>query len=385
MTGLKAFVADLLEAAGAVVETPEPDILEVLSPEPVQHILRIPEFARLGFGPATPGEAEPVTLESDWMDRLEHLLGSRGRRMRLVLNMPHSPPGHPERVIEHTFTLHNAVYHLQNIRPAWTRYLVFNFRYSACSDEKRDGLLWTGFNLATGSIDVNPLEDWMEFALDHNVERLPVPPEGTGLPSGWEPGRVSAVLKHALPELVRTRLAPFVAGMGRRQKRDLARLHSYYTGLQAEAWQRLRTLSKKDELSRRQAGALEREKHRLEAIDREYRAKVSDLRRKYEMTVELEWVQTMELDMPVERFELLIKRRKGRRCLEVDWNPRTRRLEPPPCEYSFTPQASFVVCDEKLHLVGSVYAGPCPRCGRDFCRVCHPVRCPRCDHRQPEN
>ena len=117
---------------------------------------------------------------------------------------------------------------------------------------------------------------------------------------------------------------------------------------------------------------------RLEAITREYQAKVNDLRQKYAMKVELEWIQTLELVLPVQRFEVLIKRRKGERRFTLDWNPLTRKLEQAPCEYSYTWERPREVCDEALHLVSPAAHGPCPDCGKAYCRACQPVKCPRC-------
>ena len=34
----------------------------------------------------------------------------------------------------------------------WTRCLLLTFRYTAVSDEKREGLIWLGFNLGTGAV-----------------------------------------------------------------------------------------------------------------------------------------------------------------------------------------------------------------------------------------
>jgi predicted RNA-binding Zn-ribbon protein involved in translation (DUF1610 family) len=94
--------------------------------------------------------------------------------------------------------------------------------------------------------------------------------------------------------------------------------------------------------------------------------------------VTLEWVQTLELVMPVQRFAVLIKRRKGERLLTLDWNPLARRLEQAPCEYSYTWERPREVCDEALHLLSPAAHGPCPQCGRVYCRVCHPGKCPKC-------
>ena len=49
MSELRAFVADLLEHRGAVVERLEPDWLEVLAPAALQRQLGWPEFAHLNF------------------------------------------------------------------------------------------------------------------------------------------------------------------------------------------------------------------------------------------------------------------------------------------------------------------------------------------------
>ena len=39
------------------------------------------------------------------------------------------------------------------------------------------------------------------------------------------------------------------------------------------------------------------------------------------LRVTVDWVQGLELYVPVHRFEVLIKRRKGERLLHLDWHP----------------------------------------------------------------
>lgn len=80
---------------------------------------------------------------------------------------------------------------------------------------------------------------------------------------------------------------PFVRGLQRRLDRDLARIHDYYNDLQRESVLRLQ---KRDGEAR--------ERLRLEAIDREYRAKVEDLRQKYSVRVDVALSQSLELIMP---------------------------------------------------------------------------------------
>ena len=152
---------------------------------------------------------------------------------------------------------------------------------------------------------------------------------------------------------------------------DQDRLHAYHTDLHREAMRRLSAMSPTDAGRRR-------EEQRLGAIEREYRAKIEDLGRHYAMRVTVEWVQTLELVMPVQRFGVQIRRRKAQRVIHLDWNPLARRLETPACEFSFAPERPTLVCDDALHLVTAAGFAPCAGCGRPFCRACHRVACPRC-------
>jgi hypothetical protein len=148
-------------------------------------------------------------------------------------------------------------------------------------------------------------------------------------------------------------------------------LHHYHNDLYHEAMKRA-LASAGDDLKRR------REEQRAEAIEREYRARLDDLARQYATRVTVEWVRTLELAMPVQRFAIQIRRRKADRTIHLDWNPIARRLEPPVCEFTGSAERPTLVCDDALHLVVPAGLGPCAGCGRAFCRACHRERCPKC-------
>ena len=143
MGALRDFVADMLESEGAAVEPVEPEGLEVLAPAVLRAAMGWPEFARLGFGATLPAGAMAIGLEGDWLDRFGALLGERGRfaERQLVLADHVAPPGDPERLLDRALDLPNAVWRLHAAKPAWTRCLLLAFRYTAISDEKRDGLI----------------------------------------------------------------------------------------------------------------------------------------------------------------------------------------------------------------------------------------------------
>ena len=366
-TQLRDFVRELLQRDGALVEQLAPNTLEVLAPPHMQRALRIGDLEHLSFGPDPLSGTQPVTLESDWLERLGQLLRDRGRKARCVLRVPAPAPASPQRIVAHAVSFQNAVCDLAGVSAAWTSYLILFFRYTAFSDEERDGLLTLGVNLTNGAAIEEPSANDLFRAVALPDNRQSVFPPASELPRDWSNERLNTWIKRALPERLNQHLMPFVKGLQRRLDRDLARIHDYYNDLRRES---LLRLQKRDGEAR--------ERLRLEAIDREYRAKVEDLRQKYSVRVDVALSQSLELIMPVQRFELLIKRRKARRQLQLDWNPLLRRLDMPPCENTFTADAARKVCDDRLHVVSPAAHGPCAICQRAYCRSCHPRKCPKC-------
>ncbi|MBV8306304.1 MAG: hypothetical protein JO274_02380, partial [Gammaproteobacteria bacterium] len=141
MGRMQCFVAALLTQHDALVEPIDPEGLKVLAPLPVQQALGVKELSRLGFGATLPDGAERVGIESDWLDRCGQSIGERGRYMRLVLRPDAPAPSDPQRVLERALVLDNASIRLVDVVPDLTRYVSLDFRYSAVSEEKRDGIL----------------------------------------------------------------------------------------------------------------------------------------------------------------------------------------------------------------------------------------------------
>jgi len=366
---MQRFAAELLARQGALVELIEPEAIEVLAPPAVQQALGMHELFRLGFGAAPPAGATRVGIESDWLDRFGQLLGEAGHCAQLVLHPDARAPADPQRVLEHALVLDNATFRLLDVVPAWTRYAILYFRFSAVSDEKRDGVLRLGVNLATGALPDAVLEQIAPWLAGDGAEASL--PEDADPPPVWERGRLLELVDRALQPRLDTALAPFAKGLSRRFGRDQERLYSYHNDLHRETMRRLLALAEGD-------AARRREEQRIEAIRREYQAKLDDLSRQYAMRVAVEWVQTLQLVMPVQRFMVQIRRRKAERVMHLDWNPLARRLESPPCEFSWSDERPRLVCDEALHLVTKEGIAPCEDCGRVFCRACHRERCPRC-------
>ena len=379
MGALRNFVADMLESEGAVIELVEPDGLEVLAPEPLRAAMGWPEFARLGFGATLPAGALPIGLEGDWLDRFGALLGERGRlaERQLVVADKVAAPSDPERLLDRAFDLPNAVWRLHDAKPAWTSCLLLAFRYTAMSDERREGLVWLGFNQGTGAVIDGDMLARLRKLLAGEVDwHAPEPHTRRAAGAAWDTAVLAARVRPLVEHHVRRDLEPFLNAMRRRLDRDRGRIHEYHDDLRRTAQMKLAGLAaasgEKAEADRK------RETLRVAAIEREYAAKLDDLRHNYALRVTVDWMQGLTLFAPVNRYEVLIKRRKSERIVRLDWHPAIRMMELPPCDWGLGLERARLVCDDQLHLTDPSGQAPCLSCGKAWCRACHAAACPRC-------
>ena len=384
MTALRSFVADLLSHEGSMVELVEPDGLDVIAPDALRERYGWPELVRFGFGSSAAPGTIPIGLENDWLERLGELLGERGRIAEHQLPAPDEPArlSDPERQVETVLELPNAVWRLKGVEPGWCRCLLLAFRYTAISDEKRAGIIWLGFNCTTNSLLDSELVARLRGQLaDAGEWRKPELDALASAGRPWTAEEIGIRSKPLLDQAIRADLEPFLGAMRRRLDRDRNRVHAYHDDLRRTAQQKLAALTqsaRSKKADEKNAAGISREKLRIAAIEREYAAKLDDLKNNYALAVTVEWVQALVLIAPVQRCSLLIKRRKGERTIALDWHPAARRLEPAPLDWGDADDRVRWVCDDHLHLTGAAGQGNCRSCGKPYCRACHPDRCPRC-------
>ena len=243
MTALRDFVADLMEREGAAVETLEPDGLEVIAPPEIRAAFGWPELARLGFGAELPAGARRIGIESEWLDRFGTLLDGHGRRAerQIVYDLPQTLSD-PERVLRHALDLPNGVWRFQKQSATWTRCILIAFRTTAVSDEKRESIVWIGFNAGTGAALGEVLPRLRTYMDGEATWQAPDPEAREAAGSGWDAAELEARVRPALDASVRVELAPFLRAMQRRLSRDHARLHGYHDDLRRESFKRLAAL-----------------------------------------------------------------------------------------------------------------------------------------------
>ena len=245
--------------------------------------------------------------------------------------------------------LRNAVWRLRDAKPAWTRCLLLAFRYTAISDERREGLIWLGFNAGTGAVLDGDIVGRLRQLLAGDMEwRAPDGDlRGEAGPACDAP-MLAERARGRLEYHVRRDLEPFLRAMRRRLDRDCGRVHAYHDDLRRTAQMKLAGL--RSATGDKAESDRKRETLRVAAIEREYAAKLDDLRHNYALRVTVDWVQGLVLFAPVHRYEVLIKRRKGERIVAIDWHPAARMMEPPLCDWGLGLERARLVCDDHLHL-----------------------------------
>ncbi|MFH1574427.1 MAG: hypothetical protein ABIG68_10610 [Acidobacteriota bacterium] len=375
MSELRDILARTLAAQGALVEPIDPDGLEICAPAHLQEALPLPEWSRVGFGPILPDQAIRISFESEWAQRLIGLLGERGTHVTFELPPAEAPAafGDLERELARAFILDNATYRLREMVPARSCYLLLVFHVTSTSDDKREDILHLCINESNGAV-ANHLTEALVAGLRGGAFSAGPDPIQAELPLAFTGSRARELSERLLPTLIRSRLAPFLAGMERRMSRDLDRLHVYYSALYSEEAARIEDRMRKGG----DAAALEGEQMRLQAVEREYDAKVADLDRKYSMNVEVRLTQAVRAHLPVFRADIALLRRKGIRKLHLDWAALAKGFELLPCEACGSTPKTYSVCDDKLHCLCPPCLSACPACAKQFCRACHPEKCPRC-------
>lgn len=323
---LEEFVRDYVEVSGGAWDEVEPQVYDVLLPAAApgsagQEVLRIafdPEALPEHPGAQLAGYGTPL------IDRLLADAVARGRYACLYvigLNLtPHDLAGHLRRAL--TLPEESAL-KPQGARPLHFTQAVFWFQATFVSDQKEQEVVPVALDLHYRR-QVRHLEQLLDHSHLAEAPALPLA----------EARRLS--LAAAYP-LARDAVLPTVAALANIRGRDVsahverqaARMGRYYADLRAELDEQVhRAESRGDDLSRF-AG-------RREALDREERFRITELRQKGALRVQLRLLTVLLVQQPKLLVRGVVRDKKHEAAVELVWDP----------------------------LTGAVEAAPCPACGR---------------------
>jgi hypothetical protein len=375
-TPLKSFFERVLARREALVDDIGGDTLEVLLPPDLAAQLGVAELERFSFPDILQQQAactpmlgpegtstRIVGYQNELLDTLGRLVVGDGAVAAAALAEPLSVKRLDlERDIERAMTLQNAVLRSHHQEPAIVPYLIVHCKYTALSDERREGVV----PLAIDERTLNVVEGLAELVPELSLT--------TQLPNdvrGADFEQVYARACGAVQSLIQDRLADFIKSTNRRLNRDVLRVTEYYRTIQQEIEANInkRNLTPEER---------KREQSRIRATGIELESKIRDLQAKYDLTVRVEVAAMLRLFLPVMLLSLTVMRRKWTVPLELAWNPLLRALEQPTCMGCCRPSKKISICDEQRHTVCPECFSPCAVFQHPWCRACAPRGCPRC-------
>jgi len=223
MNIFRDIVAQTLRLHGALVDEIEHEGLEILSPKILQKELELPEICKLGFGDNLPDGSIRISIESDMVDKMERLLGNRGR-----LKIASIPPGilpvnqfDAEKILRKNLIFDNATFRFSESFPCVTIITSFTFSISAISNEKREEIISFSINEGSG----NRADNFALLLADYERCNPSIIKLNEALQAKeWDPQTLSHSANAILPHEIKSRFEPFIAGMERRLKRDIDRV-----------------------------------------------------------------------------------------------------------------------------------------------------------------
>jgi hypothetical protein len=348
---LEQFFRDYVEVIGGACDEVEPQVYDVLLPDgerAMQRDLSGKDVLRVAFDPEAipehPG-AQLASFGTPLVDRLLQSAMQRGRGALAYLGglnlAPHDLSGRVRRVLT---LAEGLTLSLERARPLHFTQAVFWLRATFVSDQKEEEILPLAVDLHSGR-QVRHLDALLDYA------RLSERPSSF-LAEAPRPS-VAAVYPTVRQEVVRT-VASLAntrrRELSRRVERQIERMTRYYRDLRSELDGQIRR-------ARDRGDDLSKYGPRREAIDREERLRVAELRRKSTLRVELRLANLLVIQQPklLLRSTLTSARRPPFTTeLALVWDPLTESLEAATCPRCQSPTYVFQL-DSRARLA-------CPAC-----------------------
>src|SRR5438105_3994119 len=354
---LEDFLRDYVETIGGAWDEVEPQVYDLLLPgETTSAVLDVGGrgIVRVAFDPEAVPEHPGAQLASFGTPLVDRVLADALERARFAefyvvgLNLtPHDLAGRVRKALPLAPDLRLR---LERFRPMHFPQALFWFEASFISDQKEQEIVPVAMDLHYER-QVRHLERLLDHARLADRPALPLA----------EARRASAarVYPVARERALRT-FASMANTRGRelseRLERQIVRMTRYYADLRGEV---------QEQFDKAQARSEDTAKFTLrrEALEREERLRVAELRQKNSLRVRLRLLNLLVIQQPKLLLHCVIESEKASAALELVWDPLLDVLEAPPCPVCTRPSFSLVL-DRQGHLACASCADTPPVKGR---------------------
>ncbi|MFP3999549.1 MAG: hypothetical protein ACLFUN_06865, partial [Desulfobacterales bacterium] len=217
------FAQRFLQLHGAAVET-SGSAIEALIPEELRALLDVPEHIRISGDNEYAADNNEHYVVTYGAPLLERMIGGTLEKIPMTacrLEFDYIKSGGFERLIEDQLTFYGARASIETTAEVSASYMLVACRYTAQSDEHKEGLLTMVFNSDTGGF-VPDMAEALDSAGCRTSFTLPGPDAHKSVVS------LSNHIEKTAHRFLEDRLEPFRASMNRRFQRDVANLNEYY-------------------------------------------------------------------------------------------------------------------------------------------------------------
>jgi hypothetical protein len=323
-TALEDFLRDYVETIGGAWDEVEPQVYDLLLPaeDVVEQEAADPVVARVTFDPEALPEhpcAQLASFGTPFVNRLlAHAVG-RGRTAELYLVGLNLVPHDLASRIRRTFTMPaDLTFAVERARPLFFPQAVYWFEAEFTSDQKEQEIVPVALDLHYGR-QVRHLEPLLDHA------RLSETP-GQALP---EVHRLSIAAGYPLArERALRTFATLANTRGRELKerldRQVGRMARYYADLRNEAAElESRARSRSDDPTRLAS--------RREAVEREERLRIAELRQKNTLHVQVRLLNVLVVQQPKLALHGQLSGERVSGQVQLVWDPLMETLEAVPC------------------------------------------------------
>ncbi len=251
-----------------------------------------------------------------------------------------------ERLINENFIFSNSAGKIENQAEIRASYIFLTCRYTAQSDEQKQGLVNLVFNMETGA--GIPEMAGLIFASGKNFTRT-----DKVLLKDKHLERIMKYVKGQLKFLLIEELKPFYETMARRFRRDSLNLEEYYTALEKEMKKNLKRHSLSEKL-------VEERQQKIRLLPAELERKRNDLFKKYSIRVNIEPCAAVVINTPAVKVIYNIIG-KDRNSVSFTYNPVTMALDPVVCQGCKRSTHNIYFCGSR-HLLCPACSSKCPLC-----------------------